>query len=104
MLGAARPYTRELEDLRTTLGLEGAVFFFENVPHEKLASYLSRSRIFALATERETFCLAILEAGAAGLPIVSTRVPGVVEIIMDGVTGRLGDLGAIEGMAGAIVR
>lgn len=103
VLGAARPYLRDLERLRTDLGLDGAVFFFENVPHEMLPCYLSRASLFALATQRETFCLALLEAGAAGLPIVSTQAPGVIEVIEDKVTGRLVPIGDVDALAKAIL-
>jgi glycosyltransferase involved in cell wall biosynthesis len=103
IVGAARPYLSELERLRADLGMEGAVFFFENVPHEMLPCYLSRASLFALATESETFCLALLEAGAAGLPIVSTKAPGVVEVIKDGDTGRLVAVGDAHALAEAIL-
>jgi glycosyltransferase involved in cell wall biosynthesis len=103
VLGGGRPYVCELCQLRTNLGLDGCVFFFENVPHGKVSSYLSRARVFALATKREGFPLALLEAGAAGLPVVSTRVPGVVDVIQDGVTGRLVEAGDWKALAAAIL-
>ncbi len=103
VLGAARPYLRDLERLRADLGLDGAVFFFENVPHEMLPCYLSRASLFALATQRETFCLALLEAGAAGLPIVATQAPGVIEVIKDKTTALLVPIGDVDAVARAIL-
>jgi glycosyltransferase involved in cell wall biosynthesis len=103
VLGTGRPYLLELEKLRSELGLEGSVFFLQDIPHEKLPCYLSRASLFALATRSETFCLAILEAGAAGLPVISTRAPGVTEVIKDGVTGRLVEIGDVAGFARAIL-
>jgi len=103
VLGAARPYLGELERLREDLGMEAAVFFFANVPHEMLPCYLSRASLFALGTESETFCLALLEAGAAGLPIVCTQAPGVVEVITDRTTARLVPIGDVDSMAKAIL-
>jgi glycosyltransferase involved in cell wall biosynthesis len=104
VLGGGRPYIRDLCQLRADLGLDGCVYFLENVPHRKVFSYLSRARVFALATKREGFPLALLEAGAAGLPVVSTRVPGVVDVIQDGVTGRLVEAGDWKALAAAILR
>jgi len=104
VLGTGRPYLQELEKLRSELGLEGSVFFLQDIPHDKLPSYLSRARVFALATRSETFCLAILEAGAAGLPVVSTRAPGVIEVLKDGITGQLVEIGDVAGFAKAILR
>ena len=48
--------------------------------------------------------VAILEAGAAGLPIVSTRHAGIREAVIDGETGFLVDERDIDGMAQAMIR
>ena len=45
----------------------------------------------------------ILEAGAAGLPIVSTRVRGIVEQLRDGETAKLANAGDIRGLATALL-
>jgi glycosyltransferase involved in cell wall biosynthesis len=50
----------------------------------------------------EGFPVAILEAGAAGKPVVTTRTCGAEEIIEDGVTGRLVPLGNAKALAEAI--
>ena len=47
------------------------------------------SDIFVLPTRYEAFCLAIVEALASGLPVVTTDVPGARDLIVDGVNGRL---------------
>jgi glycosyltransferase involved in cell wall biosynthesis len=48
--------------------------------------------IFALATHQEAMGTSFVEAAAAGLPAVGTRVGGVPEVIQDGVTGLLAPL------------
>jgi sugar transferase (PEP-CTERM/EpsH1 system associated) len=45
--------------------------------------------VFAMSSISEGYSIALLEACAAGLPIVTTRVGGNGEIVQDGVTGRL---------------
>ena len=47
---------------------------------------------------------AVMEAMAAGLPIVAFRVGGIPEIVEDGVTGILVDPGDVQGLAEAIAR
>ena len=44
----------------------------------------------------------ILEAMACGIPVVSTRVTGIPEAVVDGVTGRIVDPGDVPALAGAL--
>ncbi|MGO9095331.1 MAG: glycosyltransferase [Bryobacteraceae bacterium] len=76
-----------------------------------VAELLSACDIFALASDWEGCPLAVMEAMAAGLPVVATAVGGVPELVEDGVTGILaprGDLralkSALEALAGNQVR
>ena len=52
----------------------------------------------------EGFGLVLLEAMAAGRPVVATRVGPIPEVVLDGETGLLVEPGDPEGLAGAIVR
>jgi glycosyltransferase involved in cell wall biosynthesis len=52
--------------------------------------------VLALPTYREGFPNAILEAHAAGKPVVATRSTGVVDAVVDGVTGVLVPIGDVE--------
>jgi glycosyltransferase involved in cell wall biosynthesis len=52
----------------------------------------------------EAFGVAVVEAMAEGLPVVGTRSGGVVEIVVDGVTGILVEPGDEEGQAAALLR
>jgi glycosyltransferase involved in cell wall biosynthesis len=45
--------------------------------------------MLVLPTYREGFPVTLLEAGAMGLPVVATRIPGCVDAVVDGVTGTL---------------
>jgi glycosyltransferase involved in cell wall biosynthesis len=60
---------------------------------------LSRAACFVLASDYEGCPLSILEAMAAGVAVVSTRVGGVPEIVEDGRTGRLVEPGDPEALA-----
>ena len=88
-----------LEDLLreqiTQANLTGCILLEGPRPEAEVIARLSHARVFALACARDpdggsdNLPTVIMEAMAAGLPIISTKVAGVPEMIEDGVTGRL---------------
>ena len=60
--------------------------------------------VFVLMSAHEGFPLTVLEAMAAGVPVVATRVDGCIEIIEETRAGVLIERGDIEGGATAVVR
>lgn len=71
-------------------------------PRHDMASLLQSARVYMQASEQEAFGLAALEAQSAGVPVVSTRVGGVPEVVADGVSGTLVPLGDVAAMAEAL--
>jgi glycosyltransferase involved in cell wall biosynthesis len=63
------------------------------------AAYYHLMDVLALPTYREGFPNAVLEAHAAGKPVVATRATGVVDAVVDGVTGILIPAGDAEALA-----
>jgi glycosyltransferase involved in cell wall biosynthesis len=91
LIGEKKPGTHA-EDLRreiTRLALADRVLVLESVPHALVAAYLKQAALFVLPSRLEPFGIALLEAGAFGLPVVATTAGGIPEIITDGETGRL---------------
>lgn len=66
---------------------------------EQMEDILAIADLFLLTSEYESFGLAALEAMAAGVPVVSTNAGGLPEIMVDGVTGYMGDIGDVETMS-----
>ncbi len=68
------------------------------------APYYPLMTVYALPTHREGFPNSVLEAQAAGLPVVTTRATGAVDSISDGVTGLLLPPGDADALAQALAR
>jgi glycosyltransferase involved in cell wall biosynthesis len=81
------PLRPELERLAASLGIGERVEFLghrDDVP-ELLAGF----DVFAFPSLFEGLCLAVIEAQAAGVPVVATPVGGIRETVIDGQTGLL---------------
>jgi N-acetyl-alpha-D-glucosaminyl L-malate synthase BshA len=64
----------------------------------KIVDYLSVSDVLLLPSEQESFGLAALEAMACEVPVVASHVGGVPEVVTDGETGFLSEVGDVEKM------
>ena len=71
------------------LGVAAKVEFLGACDPARVAGVLARSTLFALPSPREAFGLALLEARAAGLPIVARTGGGVPEVVEHGRQGLL---------------
>ena len=65
----------------------------------RIVDYLSVADVLLLPSEQESFGLAALEAMACEVPVISTRVGGVPEVVTDGETGFLSEVGDVQKMA-----
>lgn len=71
---------------------------------EDLATTQTACDLAVWPSLNEAFGLGVLEAQAAGLPVVSGRNPGVANMVLDGKTGILTDMGDAAQFADAIAR
>ena len=64
-----------------------------------IVDYLSAADVLLLPSEQESFGLAALEAMACEVPVIASRVGGIPEVVTDGETGFLSEVGDVEKMA-----
>lgn len=89
------PLKRRLQALAESLGVGARVRFLGARPHEEVMAWMRRAAMFVLPSVRtktgrsEGLGMVLLEAAAAGVPLVGSRHGGIPEIVVDGVTGRL---------------
>lgn len=72
----AGPQAAVLETRAAELGMSGRVTFLGGQGPERIAAEFAAADVFALASAQETFGVVLVEAMAAGLPVVSTRSGG----------------------------
>jgi len=83
------PLRSQLESQARELGVSDRVRFVGTVPREQVAGYLRACDVFVLNSTYEGMPHVLLEAMAAGLPVIATQVGGSAEIVEAGRNGLL---------------
>jgi len=87
-----------------SLGIRENVTFTGHLPNSELPPFYASSDLTVLPSisRLEAFGIALLEAMACGKPVVASSIPGVIEVVEDGVTGYLTPPRDARALAGAI--
>lgn len=93
--GAVRELVREL-------GVEASVRLLGR--RDEVASVLAEADCLLLTSDWEGCPIAVLEAMAAGVPVVSTDVGGVPELVVDGETGLLAPAQDVSALSASVAR
>ena len=83
------PMRKELENVSIKNGVSARVFFLGQVTREELIQKIQKSDVFILNTSFESFSFQIVEAMAAGTPVITTNIGNLPEIIHNGKSGIL---------------
>jgi glycosyltransferase involved in cell wall biosynthesis len=104
VLGGAGPEGQALQRLAADLGLSSAAHFVGWVGPEAKRDCLAKSRMLVLPSHLEAQPMVLLEAMAAGVPVLSTAVGGVPDLVTDGVHGLLVPSRAPAALGDAMLR
>jgi glycosyltransferase involved in cell wall biosynthesis len=98
------PLRASLEAMANSLGLTGSIHFAGELPPEAVRQRLLAASAAVLLSHGEVLPMALLEAMAAGVPVVASDVGGISQIVQHGRTGLLVAGGDAPAAAAAIAR
>ena len=82
----------------------GTITHIPHLPHPELAKLLQTSTAFVFPSQEEGFARSIVEAMAAGLPIIASHESGATTLVQDGVEGYIVRGRDPQQIAGAMLR
>jgi glycosyltransferase involved in cell wall biosynthesis len=86
---ANKTYAADLTEQANKLGLKDRVRFMGAMSQSELAFWMANSSVLVLPSTSEGLGRVILEAMAAGTPVIGSRVGGIPELVEDGARGFL---------------
>lgn len=89
LIAGSGPEKEDLERLVAKTSIASRIRFIGMVEYEHLPAYLTMSDIFVTASVTEVHPLSVIEAMAAGRPVLGIHSPGVGDTVKDGKTGFL---------------
>ncbi|WP_204112508.1 glycosyltransferase family 4 protein [Shimia biformata] len=96
------PDRAALEAQAHAMGLQDRVRFLGYRSQDEVADALTRADLFVLPSFAEGVPVVLMEAMAAGVPVVTTRIAGIPELVEDGISGRLVPPGDVDALTTAI--
>lgn len=102
LIAGAGPEAASLSALACELGIVERVRFLGVVTGERKVGLYRSASLFVCPSRREPFANVILEAFAAGLPVVATDIGGNRELVRDGTNGLVCAPESADGMATAV--
>jgi glycosyltransferase involved in cell wall biosynthesis len=104
------PQRKYLHDLVNASDLTGDISFQGPLPHDRVPAWMRELDLFVLPCRKDSqgdmdgIPVVLMEAMLSGVPVVSTRLSGIPELVEDGKTGILAAQDAPEDLALAIIR
>ncbi len=102
IVGREGPAHAEVVSTVRRLGLDDSVHLVGHT--SRVGDYLAHAHVFAFSSVMEGLGTSVVEAMAAGVPVVAFDIPSVREATADGRFGELVPVGDISGLAAALAR
>lgn len=108
-LAGEGPLLAELKQLTAQLGIANSVRFLGKMDHLQVAAWLQQLDVFVLACKKDIngdmdgIPVVLMEAMSQCVPVISTRLSGIPELVMHGQTGLLAEPGNSGDLAAQIV-
>jgi colanic acid/amylovoran biosynthesis glycosyltransferase len=96
------PRRAGLEALARALGVADRIRFAGRVGQDEIRRFYAEADVFCLPSFAEGIPVVLLEAMAAGVPVVASRISGIPELIEDGSSGVLVPPGRADRLADAL--
>lgn len=96
------PTRAALQELAQSLDIGERVIFAGSVGQDTIRSHYAAADLFCLPSFAEGVPVVLMEAMAMGLPVVTTRIMGTLELVDHGVSGLLVSPGRADQLAGAL--
>ncbi|MGH7204390.1 MAG: glycosyltransferase, partial [Candidatus Levyibacteriota bacterium] len=93
-----------LDDLVTELNIRHAVKFYGRVSEAEKARLLAKSWAAIQPSQIEGWGITVIEANAAGTPVIASKVSGLQDSVIDGQTGLLVQAGNVTQFANAMMK
>jgi cellulose synthase/poly-beta-1,6-N-acetylglucosamine synthase-like glycosyltransferase/glycosyltransferase involved in cell wall biosynthesis len=93
-----------LKKLVAELGIEKAVTFFGRVSDDEKAVMLAKSWAAIQPSRMEGWGITVIEANAAGTPVIASQVNGLQDSVINGLTGLLVPAGNVSQFANAMMK
>jgi glycosyltransferase involved in cell wall biosynthesis len=98
------PQRESIEKIARSIGIIDAVSFLGYVKNDDVPSVLSEAGVLVLPSFSEALGQVLLEAMAAGRPVIGSNVGGIAEVIRDGDNGLLVDPSRPESLTAALCK
>lgn len=98
------PRRDELEALAGRLGVADRVRFTGSIGHDDILPMFRSADVFCLPSFSEGVPVVLMEAMAHSVPVVTTRIMGIPELVEDGLSGLLVAPGRVDVLVEALIR